>query len=155
MAAFEYEWKVRTHKVAAQVAGEVFERLANSEAGLTPATLLDASRDESAPLHCEFEWRDDVAAEKYRLGQSQCLIQDLRTTIVRKEGKAEQIRAFVCTGERKSEYVPLDVALGRDDWKSNLLNQARKDAEYFVAKYRQLEELSGVVAAMSDFLHSA
>ena len=66
MAAFECKYSYRVpglQKAPAEVTGRVFEELANSEGGLSPRTLVDASRDENAPLHNEFEWRDDVAAE--------------------------------------------------------------------------------------------
>ena len=66
MAAFECRYSYRVpglQKAPAEVTGRVFEALANSESGLSPRTLVDASRDVNAPLHNEFEWRDDVAAE--------------------------------------------------------------------------------------------
>lgn len=76
-----YEWKIGgIHKADANVAGEVCEALARSEEGLSPETLLAASRNEEAPLHGEFEWNDETAAEKYRLGQARKIIVDLTCT---------------------------------------------------------------------------
>ena len=63
MAAYMYEYRVKgLVKAPAQVAGEIMEQLEQSEQGLSPASLLDASRDESAPLHGEFECRTGVPA---------------------------------------------------------------------------------------------
>ena len=145
MAAFYYAVP-GINKVSAQVAGEIMEQLEQSERGLSPASLLDASRDENAPLHGEFEWNDAEAAEQYRLSQAGSLIRNIR--IVAEEQEAP-VRAFVCTGERKSAYVSLQSALNNETWKSNLLEAAKRDMAFFSAKYRTLETLSGVIAEMA------
>lgn len=65
-----YEWKEAAQiKADAQKAGEMLENLEKT-VGLTPKNLVEASRDESAPLHNEFEWNDTKAAEKYRETQA-------------------------------------------------------------------------------------
>lgn len=144
MAAFYYAVQ-GINKVSAQVAGEIMERLEQSERGLSPASLLDESRDENAPLHGEFEWNDAAAAEQYRLTQAGNLIRNIR--IVAEEQEAP-VRAFVCTGERKSAYVALQSALNNETWKANLLEAAKRDMTAFTAKYRMLEALSGVIEEM-------
>lgn len=61
-----YEWKEAAQiKADAQKAGEMLENLEKT-VGITPKNLVEANRDESAPLHNEFEWNDTKAAEKYR-----------------------------------------------------------------------------------------
>lgn len=161
MPAFTYKYtgNLNVHKVSAQVAGEVCEQLQQSDAGLTPQSLLDFSRDVSSPTHNEFEWDDQVAAEKYRLKQAHNLIIDIRRVTIEesrqedgKQDEEKQDRAFVVTPTRKSEYVSLDRALTNDQWRDGLLKQARKDSEIFLAKYRRLEELAAVNEAMKEFL---
>lgn len=153
MAAFTYEYRVPgLFKAPAEVAGAICQQLTDSATGLSPATLLDASRDSTAPLHDEFEWRDDVAAEKYRLGQAQKIIQNLRIVVTRQDGTEEKERSFVITPGGKSAYVTLNAAFTNEEWRSNLLKQAREDAEVFLAKYRRLEELADVATAMHDFM---
>lgn len=156
MAAFEYRYAspVGLHKVAADVVGKVCEELERSELGLTPSSLLDYSRDENSPTHREFEWNDEIAGEKYRLEQARKLIIDLRVVHddVGREDARE--RAFVVTSDRKSEYVPIQKALSNEEWRTGLLAQARKDSEIFLAKYRRLEELANVNAAMEVFVSS-
>lgn len=59
-----YEWKEAAQiKADAQKAGEMLENLEKT-VGITPKNLVEANRDESAPLHNEFEWNDTKAAEK-------------------------------------------------------------------------------------------
>ena len=148
MAAYMYEYRVRgLQKAPAQVAGKIMEQLEQSEAGLSPATLLDASRDESAPLHGEFEWRDDVAAEQYRLNQAGGIIRNVYRITVETQEKAP-VRAFVSTGERQQAYVSIATALTNEKWRENLLESAKRDMQSFTAKYRNLGELSEVLTAM-------
>ena len=72
-----YQWKAgAVVKASAEDAGAQCEAL--SRAGkLTPAALVDLNRPEDAPLHNAFEWRDDVAAEKYRESQARYIILSL------------------------------------------------------------------------------
>ena len=158
MPAFEYRYGYASpaglHKVAADVVGKVCEELEQSELGLTPRSLLDYSRDKNSPTHDEFEWDDTVAAEKFRLKQAHQLIIDLRIVHDDADREVAKERAFIVTPERRSEYVPLKKALTNEDWRAGLLAQARRDSEIFLAKYRRLEELADVNAAMEVFVSS-
>lgn len=148
MAAYSYEYRVKgLQKVSAQVAGEIMEQLEQSEAGLSTASLLDASRDENAPLHGEFEWRDDVAAEQYRLNQAGGIIRNVYRITIETQEQAP-VRAFVPTGERQNAYVSIATALTNEQWRKNLLEQAKRDMQAFSCKYRNITELSDVLTAM-------
>lgn len=155
MAAFTcaYSYKVPgLYKTPAEVAGAICQQLSESEAGLSPTTLLDASREPNAPLHGEFEWRDDVAAEKYRLNQAQRLIQNIVITTKRQDGSDVSDRSFVLKPGGTSQYTPIQSALSREDWKDFLLETARCELKAFSAKYRRLKELSSVTEAIDTFL---
>lgn len=155
MAAYTYSYGAVAglFKNSANVAGPVCQKLRESEQGLTPQSLVDASRDINAPLHNEFEWDDSVAAENYRKEQAKNIIRHLiivRTDI--QEVRKAKDRAFVSTGENNNAYVKLDEALSNEVWKKNLLAAAKKDMKIFVAKYRRLAELSGIISAIDGFL---
>lgn len=152
MAAFTYEYRVKgLQKCPAQIAGEVMERLEQSKQGLSPKSLLDASRDESAPLHDEFEWRDDVAAEQYRLNQASGIIRNVYRITIEKNAQVP-VRAYVSTGEWNHAYVSVASALTNAEWRKNLLLSAKRDMEAFTAKYRNLEELSEVITVMKKIV---
>lgn len=148
MAAYEYTIP-GLFKTPADVAGAELMRLQNSPSGCTPAALVEASRDENAPLHNEFEWRDDVAAEKYREEQAKAII---RAVVIRTEDTNEPIRGFVVTPGNTSRYVDIVSALNNDAWHSHLLKQATTEMRAFQAKYRRLTELEGVNSAIEAFL---
>ena len=139
------------YKVDAQTVGRLCEKLQQSKTGLTPDSLVAASRDERSPTHALFEWRDDVAAELYRKEQARQIIKNL--VVTRREilpGTKE--RGFVCTPGGQSVYVTLDSALSNETWKAHLLQQAKADMEIFTAKYHRLLEIALVIDAMRTFL---
>ena len=154
MAAYEYVFK-GMYKVPAQTVGEVLEGLERN-GGLTPKTLLDSQRDENAPLHNEFEWDDTIAAEKWRLDQAQRMIQSIRIvqTDDTEERKAYRERSFVSTPGGRNVYVSMDTAMHKEEYRNHLLEQAKRDSEVYLAKYRRMEELAAVVTAMEDFLRT-
>ena len=153
MAAYEYKIK-GIYKTDAQVAGEICEELQNSPQGLTPETLLEVASDKNCPLHNDFEWRDDVAARKYRLQQAADMIRCITIVIDNGNADARNERAFVVNGDRKSAYVSLKNAISNDVWRENLLKQAKDELRWFQGKYRRLEELAGVNAEIEKFLQN-
>ena len=153
MAAFSYSYRVNgLQKAPAEVAGAICQQLQDSEQGLSPATLLEASRDPSAPLHNEFIWDNDEAAERYRLSQARSIIQNIVISVKRMDGSEVKDRQFVSAPGGKGQYVSLQSALGKEEWTAHLLKQAEDELRSFEAKYRRLNELAGVNAAIEDFL---
>ena len=155
MAAYRYSYGALSgvFKNHAEVAGKVLQKLKESEIGLTPKSLVDASRDEKAPLHNEFEWDDTIAAEKYRCEQARFIIRHLIIEEVDMEApKHVKDRAFVYTGNVKTGYVPLKDALENKTWRKNLLDAAKRDMKYFIDKYDRLEELADVTEPMKQIL---
>ena len=73
-----YAWKnERTaafYHATAEQAHEAFEEIRRRDGKLTPAAVVDSARPEESVLHEDFEWRDDVAAEKYRQGQARQMV---------------------------------------------------------------------------------
>ena len=153
MPAYEYAVK-GLHKVPAQQMGEFFEQLEHSASGLNPESVLDASREEGTLLHDEFEWDNDVAAEKYRLNQAQEMMTCLRIVIAETDDTEERTvyreRGFVSIPGGKSAYVSIRSAMTNDVWREHLMEQARRDMETFCAKYQRLGELAPVIQAMKD-----
>lgn len=153
MAAFHYEFSIqRLHKVEAQVVGEMLEDMHSKGIEVTPEAVVDASRDPKSPTHNEFEWDDTIAAEKYRCEQARLLIGHIR--IIREDEPEPEYkeRAFVSAPGANHVYVPLTNALTNDGYREHLLKQAKGDCEVFLAKYRRLKELAGVVSEMNEFL---
>ena len=144
-----YEWKRASRiKADAQKAGELMEHL-ESTVGLTPKSLLDASRDDSAVLHNEFEWDDEVAAEAYRENQARHIIQCICTKVDCENGEQNtNVRAYFITSETDG-YENI-TAIVQDASKYNsVLVMAMKELKAFQRKYSELKELSNVMAAIN------
>ena len=142
-----YKWKAGSRiKLDAQTAGEVCGEL-EKEGRLTPAELVETSRDEAAPLHGAFEWRDEIAAEKYREVQAGHIIRSLEVVIT---GTSEPVRAFFpvsIVGEARC-YTRTETILRDENARATLLERALAELEAFKRKYKTLGELADVFAAI-------
>lgn len=139
-----YQWKKASYiKADANVAGQMCEQLEKT-VGLTAKNLLDANRDESAPLHSEFEWDDSIAAESFRESQARHIINCL--CIKQTEDKAEPVRAFFAVSQ--PSYESLSVILQSKEKHESLLEMALKELRSFQAKYHALKQLEPVFEAI-------
>ena len=154
MAAYSYTFGVTgIYKVDANMFGEMLEQMERDGVAITPGAVLDMARELDSPIHNEFEWDDTIAAEKYRLEQARKMIVCLKRVDAEEEQKDYKLRAVVSTPGGNNVYVPLQTALGNEEYKAHMLKQAKNDCEIFLAKYRKLEALASVVGAMNEFIH--
>ena len=136
-------------KTDAQTAGEFCEELSKT-VGLTAKNLLDASRAEDAPLHNEFEWDNDVAAEAYRIDQARYIIRQLVVIPDEEEQEEQQpvTRAFF-TVERE-KYEPVGIILKDEEKSSILFSKALAELYSFERKYSALTQLGPIFAAIAE-----
>ncbi len=140
-----YKWKPGSvHKVDAAVAGPVCEQL-EQKGNLSAKSLLEVSRPEDAPLHNEFEWDNEKAAEKYREEQARGIIRNLTVVI----DNSEPVRKFFNVSVKsEKQYTRIETILETADMRASLLSQALSELENFRKKYSQLEELAEIFKAM-------
>lgn len=143
-----YQWKSGSRiKANAEAAGKQFEELAET-VGLTAETVLDANRPEDAPLHNEFEWRDDIAAEEWRKQQARHLINCICYTVDNHDSN-EQVRAFFTTPETNG-YESLETILTVENKYNSLLVKALQELSTFERKYSTIKELKPVFDAIKE-----
>ena len=134
-------------KTPAAIVGQVSETLEKTEEGLTPQTLLNASRPADAPLYKEYEWDDSKAAAAYRLSQSRYILRSL--VIVPDEQKpTETIRAVFTVAEGK--YQNVQTIIAAPETRDALLQQALRDLQSVRKKYNALSELTPLWTAMDE-----
>lgn len=141
-AEMVYKWKTNNHKADPNVAGEVFRDL-EASIGLTSTNVVEVSRPKDAPLHNEFEWRDDVAAERFREEQARLMIANLY--IVVEEPKVESVRAFLTlerSQKQKSEFINIETIMADDEKRNRLFDVALRELNSFRRKYSGLAEFS-------------
>lgn len=91
--------------ITAQAAGEELARIRAEHGQLTPSAVVAESMPDDAPLHPAFEWRDDVAAEGYRLIQAKDLIKTVQ--VVRTDqDESEPEPAYVKVASKPARYEP-------------------------------------------------
>lgn len=140
-----YTWKTgAVVKTDANIAGKQFEQLEKS-VGLTPQTVLDANRAKNAPLHNEFEWDNNTAAEKYRLKQAGYLLRSICLVVETEEHKAREVRAVFQT-EYKGAYESIVTIYSDSEKHGALLRRALKELEAVTRKYETLSELQPIKA---------
>lgn len=132
-------------KSAAAVVGSECERL-EREGRLTAKDLVDESRPEDAPLHKEFEWRDNVAGELWREHQARHII----SSVIVINEKREAQRVFFNIEVKKKEYQSINTILQAEDKRKSLLKTALSELQAFQVKYAQLSELVSVFEAISS-----
>ena len=152
-----YAWKSGAQfPVSAKTAAETIlslRRTLNKDT-VTAKELLDASRDENAPLHPCYEWNDSIAAENYRLVQSGQIIRSIEVVIV-KNDEPVKTRGFVnvvqVAPKHQGEYAPIEIALVKDNYRKQFLKNALDELRAFQRKYAVYTELSGVFKAIDAF----
>ena len=138
-------------KANPQLVGEVCHQL-EQDGKLTPKDLVNASRDKNAPLHHLFEWRDGVAAEKYREVQAGYIIRSVTIKITEipsevttlnlniTEAKEEKVR-FYHAVERDGCYDNINNIAADEEKIDELLKLCKRDALAFKEKYNVLRSV--------------
>lgn len=147
-----YKWKTNFYKAPASVAAQVMDELTQT-GGLTAQRLVDVSRPESAPLHDDFEWNNDKAAEMFRQEQARHMIQNI-VVIADETPKQEQTRAFVhIVTEENTEgsYEPIHVVLHDEDKTAILIKCAERELAAFRAKYAGIKAFARILSDIDGY----
>ena len=132
----------------------------------TKAEIVDKARDESTELHSLFEWRDDVAAEKWREEQAGTIMRHLKVVFVHDEREKpeseivfknavitdEPFRMFFGDPQKKSGFVSVMKVMSDQETYNALLQRAKDEMAAFERKYCILKELQPLFEAMHQIL---
>lgn len=121
---------------ADRAAGEL-DRIRNERGELTPDTVVDESKHETAVLHTYFTWDDALAAAAFRRGQASKLI---RSIVLVKEGQEEGRNMYVLTMKvNQRQYMPVI--------------EVQKDPDMLEYALRMLiSQLKGLERSISDLM---
>lgn len=154
----QYSWKAGAQfPVKAEIAAVMIKNLQASlgKETINANELLDASRDENAPLHNCFEWNDTIAAENFRRAQAAHLIRSIEVKIIRNDREPTTIRALVNvqsdTARRQGEYISIRRAMDVPEYRTRVLKDALSELRSFQKKYSIYEELADVCTAINSF----
>lgn len=125
------------HKTNAAAAAVELERI-RKERGLTATAVIEESRPETAPLHNEFEWNDETAANKFRLDQARHLIRDV--LVVRAGEKPVPMFVHVKNDGNSGNYIPVTTLVQHTD----MYDIAVQEAQLYLQSAR--DRLFGLLA---------
>ena len=123
----QYEFKQGARfKVDADTVGNELARIQKEHGVTTPKAVVDVARPEDAPLHPAFEWRDDVAGEKFRHWQARNLIKSVHV-VTDNDGKrdSDQFMVHVPTSldHPNGGYQPVSVVVQQPDMYASALSE--------------------------------
>ena len=134
-------WKVKgLFKADAQ---KVSEEIAEIGETVEPSEIVEKARNESTELHKCFEWRDDIAAEKYRLHQARNLLGNLVFKYKDEQVKQEPVRLMYKTTENEG-YKSINLIMQKPDEYKALLDRAYSELRAFKNKFKMLQELKAI-----------
>lgn len=148
-----YQWTSGAHcSVPAQTAGEEMERIRVRQNGrLEAADVVRESRDPAAPLHPEFEWDDDKAADAYRVEQAKYLIRHIAVEMQTRQGDDTPVRAFVSVvRDSDRSYTSTAHALSDVELRQQVLASAWRELESWRNRHAELTELAEVFATIDQ-----
>ena len=124
-------------------AQKVSEEIAEIGETVEPSEIVEKARNERTELHKCFEWRDDIAAEKYRLHQARNLLGNLVFEYKDEPTKQEPVRLMYKTTENEG-YKSINLIMQKPDEYKALLNRAYSELQTFKNKYKMLKELKEI-----------
>ena len=113
--------------------------------------VVEFAKNPKTTLHNAFEWDDKKASHKWRLFQANQLIRVAVTILPRENQEPIQVKAFVSMKEdryNKEGYRSTLEVMESPILRKTLLDEAKEDMQTFMDKYKSLEELAEVFAAM-------
>lgn len=121
---------------------QVVQELYNQHGEIRTRDLVDAARPKDSPAHAGFEWRDDKAAEEYRLIQARKWIRRVEVIV---EGKPDILIHVpkVITDDTDSadgHYQAGSVLVNKPDEFERALSSARLRVESAERAFRELTE---------------
>ena len=108
--------------------------------------VVESAKGKDSPLHDYFDWDNDVAGDKWRLEQAQCMIRSIEVKYIGGDGKPEYIRMMynLETEENKNMYIPVDEVFSSEIYREQLLERAYSEAISWKERYHHLQEFSKV-----------
>lgn len=127
---------------------DIMQSIYREHGRLTARIVLDEARDPGHPLHDRFTWDDEVAGERYRLGQARDLIRTVKVVYRQATARtgARSVRAYhsVPDGEGRSFRPVQEVA--EDEFMLKLvLSEMERDWRLLKERYGRMAQFAAMV----------
>lgn len=160
METTRFAWKAGGFKTPAHEAAALFAALRDRDGELTRTAIVDAARPLDAPMHPDFEWQDDVAAEAYRQLQASHMIRSLVVVEVAEDGVERERREYVSlavlqgaseeplNGDVEGRYVTIEDVMADPAKRAAYVASVLAELERIRRKYEDVAELASVFVAI-------
>ena len=137
------EWKIKgLYKADAQ---KVFDEITSIGEEVTPQEVVDYAREEDTELPKCFEWKDRIAAEKYRLSQARSVMQNIITVVTYKDDEDAdrnvRVRAIVSTNKYETKYETITRSIENPESFARLQAAMLRDIQIFKQRYQNYASL--------------
>lgn len=150
-----FGWSVgSSFRVSPQIAGEYLDDLRKRNGGIVkPIDVVEAAKDPASPIHGEFEWDVDKAAETAWKQRARQMLNHLVIVVDVHKSKPEQtppafINVQVTKGSRG--YASTDAVAASPEWQAYALDQCMKMLVGLKRRFNHLSELDSVWAAIDE-----
>jgi len=148
-----YKWRPgATFKVDAQEAGEFLEDLKEQQGGvLTTTAVYEAAMDEDSPIHDEFEWDVEKAAQAHWRDRAGNMMRHLAVVRIKTHKPASGVPAFMSVNVTagKRGYVSTEQVQSSADFQQQVIDQAIKLLNGLKARFETISELDEVWTAIA------
>ena len=137
----------------------MFNEITSIGEEVTPQEVVDYARDKDTELHKCFEWKDRVAAEKYRLHQARAVMQNIITVVADKgdddTDKSVTVRAIVSTNKYETKYETVTRAIENPESFARIQTSMLKDIQIFKQRYEKYASLKSEYIELFDAIDAA
>lgn len=117
-------------------------RIYRRDKALKPSVVVEEARPENSPLHDEFEWRDDVAAEQHRLWQARHLIRVVEIEAEPAKPAERVVHVPVISRQGEGEYHPVSVVARSESLAQRCINELLAKCRSMQETVKQLQDAS-------------
>lgn len=114
-----------------------------------PHRLVEFAEDPNTAWHQKFEWDNEKAGHQHRLWQARHFIKAMVDVVDTQDGGLEyKVYVNLEADGKHGGYRSVREVFADDELREQLLDQAKRDMTRWRDKYKNLQELSAVFAAV-------
>ena len=121
------------------------EDIENRDGIITPQALVEEARPISSPIHNQFNWDDEEAAEQYRLWQARELIKKVTITFEKRKVFGFHNVKVNIDNTLTQGYVSSVRIMSNQDLRNQVIQQALKQLLYWQDQYKTYTELDALI----------
>ena len=126
-------------KQDAETIAKELKHIEDKNGFITAKLIVKEAEDIKHPLHHCFEWKNTIAAQKWREHQARSM---LKIIVIQNEIITEPVRAFVSVrSEREHVFMNIEAVMYNPDMSQQQIEQCKRDIDKLIRKWHHLKDL--------------